>query len=242
MHVCAYMAPATSLRIADTPMSFASPTPPAWALGGCDEASTISKDSRMAGERPGSDARDLELRGLRPRVHAGLFAGVGLSGLNFTAPVHAGAAVRCLMIRCFDLVCVRAHAAAACFEEQIDYYGNDLTQVAASFASECQRRCQAAEKCQYFTIHSATCYLKTSAAGKKQHSVGVSGPKRCGTCLASWAGILARVLMEQPPPPPPPQPHLGRQTQAHTVMLFVMGEGDGGGWYSRAADFLKVFG
>ena len=34
-------------------MSFASPTPPAWALGGCDEASTISKDSRLVihGER-----------------------------------------------------------------------------------------------------------------------------------------------------------------------------------------------
>ena len=92
-------------------------------------------------------------------------------------------------------VCVRARAAAAwhCFEEQIDYSKNDLTKVAASSASECQRRCQAAAKCQYFTFNSATstCYLKTSAAGKKQHSAAVSGPKRCGTCLTFWAEILA---------------------------------------------------
>jgi len=38
--------------------------------------------------------------------------GVVSSELNITAPVHAGAAVRHLMIWCFDLVCVCARAAS----------------------------------------------------------------------------------------------------------------------------------
>lgn len=79
---------------------------------------------------------------------------------------------------------------SACFEDQFDYYGNDLSKDTASSASDCQSQCQFHTQCEYFTfrrvlVDQGVCWLKTSAAGRRAISTPtVSGPKRCGAATA----------------------------------------------------------
>ena len=87
-----------------------------------------------------------------------------------------------------DHACYRR---APCLEDNMDYAGNDLSDVAnVDSAEQCQTLCQAELRCTHFTYVStdrhgnadqnSKCHLKESDAGRKPQAGAVSGTRECG--------------------------------------------------------------
>ena len=75
---------------------------------------------------------------------------------------------------------------AKCFEENFDYYGNDVKSLYASNSSSCQMECQINEDCKFWTYNTLSngrdlnCWLKSSDSFTSMKSNRISGPKYCG--------------------------------------------------------------
>jgi len=74
----------------------------------------------------------------------------------------------------------------SCFEDNYDYYGNDLHWVipeTASSAADCQDQCSRDSDCKFFTFKTGksfhNCYLKDSDAGRRVRSGRISGRASC---------------------------------------------------------------
>lgn len=73
-------------------------------------------------------------------------------------------------------------APLGCFEDNMDFHGNDVVRETAPTANDCQIKCAENSRCQYFTWKSDGtnyCYLKTSKSNRKATSRSVSGPRVC---------------------------------------------------------------
>lgn len=73
-----------------------------------------------------------------------------------------------------------------CFEDNVDYYGNDLHLIfpeTASSAKDCQDQCSRDSDCKVFTFNTRkivhNCYLKRSDAGRRSSSGRISGRASC---------------------------------------------------------------
>ena len=71
--------------------------------------------------------------------------------------------------------------AGKCFERDIEYVGNEISNTWRNSASDCQLFCQATEECRFFTFkHIADeCLLKTTDSGRSYYLNAVSGKKYC---------------------------------------------------------------
>jgi len=73
----------------------------------------------------------------------------------------------------------------SCFEEGIDYVGNDINEghyVSTPTAAECQKTCQRTAACQYWTwdpTYHTACWMKTAKDQTTVNSKVTSGPKYC---------------------------------------------------------------
>jgi len=73
----------------------------------------------------------------------------------------------------------------SCFEEGVDYIGNDLSEGhydVTSTAAECQRACQRTSGCEFWTwdpTYHTACWKKTAKGQTQANSKLTSGPKYC---------------------------------------------------------------
>ena len=84
----------------------------------------------------------------------------------------------------------------ACFETDIDYYGNPVY-VAFNEVSEneCYFKCQENDECNYWTYYDQRCHLKSKRENVQRLAGAVSGPKFC----AHWKpGIFVLIWKENP--------------------------------------------
>merc|ERR1712058_160546 len=74
----------------------------------------------------------------------------------------------------------------SCFEEGVDYIGNDLQEGhydSTSSAAECQKACQRTNGCEYWTwdpTYHTACWKKMAKGQTQANSKLTSGPKYCG--------------------------------------------------------------
>jgi len=91
-----------------------------------------------------------------------------------------------------EMSAMPSFADTSCFEENIDYNGNDLyTDVRyAESAVQCQQRCQKETRCAVWTFQGGfKCWLKTSSAGRRKQAGTVSGDKNgCPDKKEEWPG------------------------------------------------------
>ena len=69
-----------------------------------------------------------------------------------------------------------------CFENGIDYFGNDIQSIAVNTAEECQEACFAEPECNVwtFSLSSGTCWMKTTKGTDiRINTLRISGPKTC---------------------------------------------------------------
>merc|ERR1719419_312116 len=76
-------------------------------------------------------------------------------------------------------------ASEDCFEQGIDYLGNDISEghyVSTSSAAGCQSECQRNSACNFWTwdpTYHTACWMKTAKTQTAANSVVTSGPKYC---------------------------------------------------------------
>ena len=69
-----------------------------------------------------------------------------------------------------------------CFEENIDYFGNDISHLNSILSEEqCQFKCQELDNCKFLRYSESpqTCHLKTKKENVNELSGGSSGPRFC---------------------------------------------------------------
>ena len=73
-----------------------------------------------------------------------------------------------------------------CFQNNLDYYGNDVSSISASSPNDCQEKCQNNKDCGVWTygkeknIRGENCWLKNDNSYKVWKKDLISGPKYCG--------------------------------------------------------------
>ena len=71
----------------------------------------------------------------------------------------------------------------SCFEQNKDFYGNDVGSKVVSDEYDCQKECQNFDSCNYWTWTSHgdfnVCWMKNSDSGRKSKNGAISGPKFC---------------------------------------------------------------
>jgi len=71
----------------------------------------------------------------------------------------------------------------SCFEQNKDFYGNDVGSKVVSDEYDCQKECQNHDSCNYWTWTSHgtfnVCWMKNSDSGRKSKNGAISGPKFC---------------------------------------------------------------
>ena len=75
---------------------------------------------------------------------------------------------------------------AKCFQNNVDYYGNDVASVSASSPNDCQKKCQNNKDCGVWTYskeknsRGLNCWLKRDNNYKVWKKDRIAGPKYCG--------------------------------------------------------------
>ena len=67
----------------------------------------------------------------------------------------------------------------SCFEQNKDFFGNDVGDTTASDEYDCQKECQNDDSCNYWTWYNNRCYIKNSDSGQASLIGAISGPKFC---------------------------------------------------------------
>ena len=71
----------------------------------------------------------------------------------------------------------------SCFEQNKDFFGNDVGDTTASDEYDCQKECQNLwpESCNYWTynLFNKKCFMKNSNSGSVPYNGAISGPKFC---------------------------------------------------------------
>ena len=71
---------------------------------------------------------------------------------------------------------------SSCFEQNIDFYGNDVGSKVVSDEYDCQKECQNYDGCNYWTYMDG-CWMKSSDSGSVLLNGAISGPKFCPSKL-----------------------------------------------------------
>ena len=74
---------------------------------------------------------------------------------------------------------------AQCFEEGIDFYGNDVGSISTSTLSNCQIECQKSKMCKYWTYNAASSGLGTNCWLKSLIRRSVCFPSNCCPTLSN---------------------------------------------------------
>jgi len=101
-----------------------------------------------------------------------------------------------LSLAALSFIVLKANGSADCFDHHADYYGNDLSSVYVSTATQCQDACANNPRCVEFTWADPSyevyldsslinkCHLKDSYHTEVRRVIGlISGPKHCVTCV-----------------------------------------------------------
>ena len=69
----------------------------------------------------------------------------------------------------------------SCFEQNKDFYGNDVGSKVVSDEYDCQKECQNYDRYNYWTFNSLVnkCLIKNSDSGLRLYNGAISGPKFC---------------------------------------------------------------
>ena len=94
-----------------------------------------------------------------------------------------------------------------CFEQDVDYYGSDITSYGHVFSMEdCQKKCRSNSRCTHFTYVPDdfedkailnTCHLKYNTNGKMSVKGLVSGRASCGDDIVDTVKTTTEVISRQ---------------------------------------------